>query len=65
MKQREALDLPLRDLLELFRRCEDFIALIRRGRARGGKYGTAEAVVKAAADLEVEMERLRAKVRDG
>lgn len=65
LNQREALDLPISDLLDLFRRCDEFVALLRLARSTGGKYGRVERMLTEAAQLEQEMERLRTKARGG
>ena len=63
LKQSELLDLPLRDVLDLFRRCDEFAALVAIARATGGKYGRVERMMKEAGELTDEMERLRVKAR--
>lgn len=63
LKQTELLDLPLRDILDLFRRCDEFAALVTIARASGGKYGRVERMMKEARELTDEMERLRVKAR--
>lgn len=61
LKQAELLALPLYDVLDMFRRCEEFAALVRVARQTGGKYGRVERMLLKASELESEMERLRQK----
>lgn len=63
LKQHEVLSLPLQDVLDMFKRCEDFAWLLAVTRSSGGKYGRVERLVEQARQLEAEMERLRQKAQ--
>lgn len=63
LKQHEALSLPMRDFLDLFRRCEDIASVIDRGRKNGGKYGTAEALIRLTSEFSAEVRLLQSVAR--
>ena len=63
LKQSELMELTLRDISDLVRRCDEFADLVQLARATGGKYGRVERMLDQARDLNTEVERLRAKAR--
>jgi hypothetical protein len=63
MTRHQLMQLSLNDIHRIVQQAEDFAAIVKRAKARGGKYGTAERLVSEAQAFTDTVGAMQAKAR--